>query len=343
MIELKSPPQIAHMRAAGRILADAFRVCRDLVKPGVSTLEIDREVEALIRDRKAKPAFKGYRGFPATICASINEEVVHGIPAARRRLREGDIIGLDLGAIVEGYYADAAVTLPVGEVPDETRRLLEVTRESLELAIAQCRPGQRLGDVSAAVQQHVEGAGFGVVRAFVGHGIGRALHEDPQVPNFGEPGRGPLLRVGMVLALEPMVTMGHWEVRVLADRWTAVTADGSLAAHFEHTVAVTERRPGRAHRGRAGGGLMARRRRGQFPEEREGKKPKDDAIEVEGKVVEPLPNAMFRVELDNGHRVLTHVSGKMRMHFIRILPGDRVKVELSAYDLTRGRITYRFK
>ena len=243
MIELKSATQIGHMREAGRILADAFRVCRDLVKPGVSTLEIDREVESLIRDRKAKPAFKGYRGFPATICASINEEVVHGIPAARRRLREGDIIGLDLGAIVEGYYADAAVTMPVGEVTDEARRLLDVTRESLDLGIAQCWPGRRLGDVSAAVQQHVEAAGFGVVRAFVGHGIGRALHEDPQVPNFGEAGRGPLLRVGMVLALEPMVTMGHWEVRVLADRWTAVTADGSLAAHFEHTVAVTEHGP----------------------------------------------------------------------------------------------------
>jgi methionyl aminopeptidase len=243
VIELKSPTQIGHMREAGRILADAFRVCRDLVKPGVSTLEIDREVESLIRDRKAKPAFKGYRGFPATICASINEEVVHGIPAARRRLREGDIIGLDLGAIVEGYYADAAVTMPVGEITDETRRLLDVTRESLDLGIAQCWPGRRLGDVSAAIQRHVEAAGLGVVRAFVGHGIGRALHEDPQVPNFGEAGRGPLLRVGMVLALEPMVTMGHWEVRVLADRWTAVTADGSLAAHFEHTVAVTEDGP----------------------------------------------------------------------------------------------------
>jgi len=243
MIELKSPAQVAHMREAGRILADAFRTCRDLVKPGVSTLEIDREVETLIRARKAKPAFKGYRGFPATICASINEEVVHGIPAPRRRLREGDIIGLDLGAIVEGYYADAAVTLPVGEVTDGARRLLDVTRESLDRAIAQCRPGRRLGDVSVAVQRHVEAAGFGVVRAFVGHGIGRTLHEDPQVPNFGEPGRGPLLRPGMVLALEPMVTMGHWEVRVLADRWTAVTADGSLAAHFEHTVAITEQGP----------------------------------------------------------------------------------------------------
>jgi methionyl aminopeptidase len=243
VIELKSATQIEHMRAAGRILVEAFRMCRDLVKPGVSTLEIDREVEALIRGRKAKPAFKGYRGYPATICASINEEVVHGIPAPKRRLREGDIIGLDLGAIVEGYYADAAVTLPVGEISDEARRLLDVTRESLDHAIAQCRPGNRIGDVGAAVQRHVEEAGFGVVRAFVGHGIGRALHEDPQIPNFGEPGRGPRLRPGMVLALEPMVTMGHWEVRVLADRWTAVTADGSLAAHFEHTVAVSEAGP----------------------------------------------------------------------------------------------------
>ena len=243
MIELKSPAQIGYMRAAGQILVEAFRMCRDLVKPGVSTQEIDREVEALIRERKGKPAFKGYRGFPATICASINEEVVHGIPAPKRRLREGDIIGLDLGAIVEGHYADAAMTLPVGEVGDEARRLLDVTRESLEHGIAQCRPGRRVGDVSAAVQRHVEAAGFGVVRAFVGHGIGRALHEDPQVPNFGEPHRGPLLRSGMVLALEPMVTMGHWEVRVLADRWTAVTADGSLAAHFEHTVAITDDGP----------------------------------------------------------------------------------------------------
>jgi methionyl aminopeptidase len=243
VIELKSATQIEHMRTAGQILVEAFRMCRDLVKPGVSTLEIDREVEALIRGRKAKPAFKGYRGYPATICASINEEVVHGIPAPKRRLREGDIIGLDLGAIVEGYHADAAVTLPVGEISDEARRLLDVTRESLDHAIAQCRPGNRIGDVGAAVQRHVEEAGFGVVRAFVGHGIGRALHEDPQVPNFGEPGRGPRLRTGMVLALEPMVTMGHWEVRVLADRWTAVTADGSLAAHFEHTVAVSEAGP----------------------------------------------------------------------------------------------------
>jgi methionyl aminopeptidase len=243
VIERKSAQELARMREAGRVLVAAFRLCREMTKPGVSTLEIDAEVETLIRKAGAKPAFKGYRGFPATICASINEEVVHGIPAAHRRLKEGDIVGLDLGAIVDGYHADAAVTLPVGEVPPDVQRLLEVTRESLDLAIAQARSGQRLGDVSAAVQRHVEAAGFGVVRAFVGHGIGRALHEDPQIPNFGEPGKGPILRSGMVLAIEPMVTMGHWGVRVLADRWTAVTEDGSLAAHFEDTVAVTESGP----------------------------------------------------------------------------------------------------
>jgi len=239
VIVLKSPREIALMRDAARVVVAAQRLCRELSRPGVSTLEIDQEVEGLIRKAGARPAFKGYRGFPATICASINEEVVHGIPAAHRRLKEGDIVGLDLGAVVEGYYADAAFTLAIGEIPPEVQRLLDVTRESLELAIQQARPGNRLGDVSAAVQRRVEAAGFGVVRAFVGHGIGRELHEDPQVPNFGEPGKGPLLRAGMVLAIEPMVTMGHWEVRVLADRWTAVTEDNSLAAHFEHTVAIT--------------------------------------------------------------------------------------------------------
>jgi methionyl aminopeptidase len=244
VIVLKSPREIALMRQAGRVLVTAMRICRDeLVRPGVSTLEIDQAVEGLIRQRGAQPAFKGYRGFPATLCVSINEEIVHGIPAAHRRLKEGDIVGLDFGAIVEGYYADAAITVPVGEIPADVQRLLDVTRESLELAIAAARPGNRLGDVSASVQRHVEAAGFGVVRAFVGHGIGRELHEDPQIPNFGEPGKGPVLRPGMVLAIEPMVTMGHWEVRVLEDRWTAVTEDGSLAAHFEHTVAITESGP----------------------------------------------------------------------------------------------------
>jgi methionyl aminopeptidase len=243
MIDRKSPQAIARIREAGGVLVQAMRLCREMAKPGVSTLEVDAEVEGLIRKAGAKPAFKGYRGFPATICASINEEVVHGIPAAHRRLKEGDIVGLDLGCVVDGYFADAAITLPIGEVRPAVQRLLDVTRESLDRAIDQARPGNRLGDISAAVQQHVEAAGFGVVRAFVGHGIGRELHEDPQIPNFGEPGKGALLRPGMVLAIEPMVTMGHWGVRVLADRWTAVTEDGSLAAHFEHTVAVTDSGP----------------------------------------------------------------------------------------------------
>jgi len=243
MILLKSPRELALMRQAGHILSDVMERLASSVVPGLSTQEIDEEVEDFIRGRGAAPAFKGYRGFPATICVSINEEVVHGIPSPHRRIKEGDIVGLDLGCIVEGYYADCALTLPIGEVPTRVRELLDVTRDSLALAIAECWPGRRLSDISHAVQRHVEAHGFGVVRQFVGHGIGRELHEDPQLPNFGEPGRGPQLKPGMVLAIEPMVTMGGWEVRVLEDRWTAVTVDGSLAAHFEHTVAVTEAGP----------------------------------------------------------------------------------------------------
>ncbi len=243
MILLKSPRELALMRKAGYVLAEVTERLTAWVGPGLSTQEIDEEVEDFIRARGAAPAFKGYRGFPATICVSINDEVVHGIPSPRRRLKEGDIVGLDLGCIVEGYYADCALTLAVGEVAPRVRELLDVTRDSLARAVAACWPGRRLSDVSHAVQQHVEAHGFAVVRQFVGHGIGRDLHEDPQVPNFGEPGRGPQLKPGMVLAIEPMVTMGSWEVRVLEDRWTAVTVDGSLAAHFEHTVAVTEDGP----------------------------------------------------------------------------------------------------
>jgi len=243
VIVLKSPREIGLMRQAGVILADVTDHLKSFVHGGMSTLEIDEEVEAFIVRRGATPAFKGYRGFPATVCISINEEIVHGIPSPHRRIKEGDIVGLDLGCIVDGYYADCAFTLPVGDVPSNVQQLLDVTRESLDLAIAQCLPGGRLSDVSHVVQRHVEAHGFAVVRAFVGHGIGRALHEEPQVPNFGEPGRGPQLRPGMVLAIEPMVTMGSYEVRILDDGWTAVTKDGSLAAHFEHTVAVTENGP----------------------------------------------------------------------------------------------------
>jgi methionyl aminopeptidase len=226
VIVLKSERELDRMRAAGRILADVKDRLKAIVRPGVSTQDIDTDVEAFILSRGAQSAFKGYRGYPATVCTSINEEVVHGIPSPKRKLKEGDIIGLDLGCIVDGYYADCAVT-----------------RESLDKAIVQCRAGNRLGDISHAVQSHCESHGFGVVRAFVGHGIGRELHEEPQVPNFGDPGRGTVLKAGMVLAIEPMVTMGSWEVRVLEDRWTAVTVDGSLAAHFEDTIAITQNGP----------------------------------------------------------------------------------------------------
>ena len=231
------------MRAAGRILAEVKDRLKALVRAGTSTKDIDEDVEAFIIGKGAQSAFKGYRGYPATVCTSINHEVVHGIPSIKRKLKDGDIIGLDLGCIVEGYYGDCAVTLPVGAVPVRVQELIDVTRESLDKAIVQCRAGNRIGDISHAVQTHCESHGFGVVRAFVGHGIGRSLHEEPQVPNFGEPGRGPVLKAGMVLAIEPMVTMGSSEVQVLDDGWTAVTTDGSLAAHIEDTIAITENGP----------------------------------------------------------------------------------------------------
>jgi methionyl aminopeptidase len=243
VILLKSSRELGHMRAAGRILAEVKERLKALVRTGASTKDIDEDIESFIVGKGAVPAFKGYRGYPATVCTSINNEVVHGIPSAKRKLKDGDIIGLDLGCIVDGYYGDCAITLPVGPVPERVQELLDVTRESLDKAIVQCRAGNRIGDISHAVQAHCESHGFGVVRAFVGHGIGRALHEEPQVPNFGDAGRGPVLKAGMVLAIEPMVTMGSWEVRVLEDGWTAVTVDGSLAAHFEDTIAITANGP----------------------------------------------------------------------------------------------------
>jgi methionyl aminopeptidase len=241
MIIYKSSDEVDRMRAAGRIVAATIDTVLGAVRPGVSTADLDRVAEDFIRERDATPSFKGYRGFPASICASLNDEVVHGIPSPKRILKEGDVLSLDFGAIWEGYHADSAVTVLVGEPPSaEAEKLVRVTEEALEAGISQIRPGGRLSDISHAVQQVVEGAGFSVVREYVGHGIGRSLHEDPQIPNFGLPGRGPELRPGLVVAVEPMVTMGDWRTRVLADDWTVVTADGSLAAHFEHTIAVTE-------------------------------------------------------------------------------------------------------
>jgi len=241
MIILKSPDEVAKMRVAGSIVAETIDTVLAAVRPGVSTADMDAVAEAFIRERKATPSFKGYRGFPASICASLNEEVVHGIPSPKRILKEGDVLSLDFGAIWDGYHADSAVTVFVAEPPSaEAEKLVRVTEEALEAGISQIRPGGRLSDISHAVQQVVEGAGFSVVREYVGHGIGRNLHEDPQIPNYGLPGRGPELRPGLVVAVEPMVTMGDWKTRVLADDWTVVTADRSLAAHFEHTIAVTE-------------------------------------------------------------------------------------------------------
>ena len=241
MIILKSPDEVAKMRVAGSIVADTIDTVLASVGPGVSTADLDAVAEAFIRERKATPSFKGYRGFPASICASLNDEVVHGIPSPKRVLKEGDVLSLDFGAIWDGYHADSAVTVFVGEPPSaEAEKLVRVTEEALEAGISQIRPGGRLSDISHAVQQVVEGAGFSVIREYVGHGIGRNLHEDPQIPNYGLPGRGPELRPGLVVAVEPMVTMGDWRTRVLADDWTVVTADGSLAAHFENTIAVTE-------------------------------------------------------------------------------------------------------
>ena len=244
MIILKTPDEIEVMAQASKVVAEALDIVRQEVRAGVTTDDLDRIAEEAIRARGAVPAFKGYRSYPKTLCASVNEQVVHGIPS-KRKLKEGDIIGLDLGAIVGGFYGDSAVTVAVGHIDDATARLVRVTEEALYLGIEQAVVGNRLTDISHAVQSHVEAAGFSVVTEFVGHGIGRQLHEEPQVPNYGKPGQGPRLQPGMVLAIEPMVNMGGSAVRVLDDRWTAVTADGTLSAHFEHTIAVQPSGPAR--------------------------------------------------------------------------------------------------
>jgi methionyl aminopeptidase len=226
------------MREANRVVGKVLARMAELVGPGVTTAELDAEAEALCRQMGAKPAFKGYRGFPFALCASPNQQVVHGFPN-RKPLVEGDILSLDFGTVLDGFYGDAAVTLPVGKVSGRARRLMEVTQQALMAGIEQMRPGNRLGQVSAAVQDVVEKGGFSVVRQFVGHGIGRALHEEPQLPNYGHPGQGVRLKAGMVIAIEPMVNAGEYEVTILDDGWTAVTVDGKISAHFEHSVAIT--------------------------------------------------------------------------------------------------------
>lgn len=242
MIYRKSERELQYMREAGRIVALTLQELEKAIKPGVTTKELDSLAEEFIRRQGARPAFKGLYGFPASICTSVNEEVVHGIPGPRR-LREGDIISIDVGTEVEGYHGDGAWTFPVGEISEEAARLLEVTREALYRGIEKAVAGNRLSDISHAIQTYVESHGFSVVRDFVGHGIGRRMHEEPQVPNFGPPGRGPRLEEGMTLAIEPMVNAGTGAVRRLDDGWTVVTRDGGLSAHFEHTVAITAAGP----------------------------------------------------------------------------------------------------
>jgi methionyl aminopeptidase len=239
MIIIKSSREIEQLKRSNAIVAEVFEKLKGMIHPGVTTKELDEVAEEYILLKGARPAFKGYRGFPATLCISINEEVVHGIPS-QRQLKEGDIVSLDVGVNFVGYFGDAAITLPVGEIDPEAKRLLEVTEKALTIGIEKAKIGNRLFDISFAIQRWVESHGFSVVRDFVGHGIGRDLHEEPQVPNFGAPHQGPRLEKGMVFALEPMVNEGTYEVRVLSDGWTVVTADGKRSAHFEHTIAITD-------------------------------------------------------------------------------------------------------
>jgi methionyl aminopeptidase len=242
-VEIKSKDEIALMRDAGRIVSEILDELEKAVAPGVSTWDLDQLAEKLIYQKGAKPAFKGYLGFPCVLCASVNEEVVHGIPSKKRKLAEGDLMKLDFGVVYKGFYGDSARTVPVGKVTDEARALLTATRESLYKGIEAMRAGNRLGDIGFAVQRHVEQRGFSVVRDFVGHGIGKKLHEPPQVPNYGQPDTGMKLRSGMVLAVEPMVNVGTHEVEVLDDDWTAVTLDGKLSSHWEHTILITDEGP----------------------------------------------------------------------------------------------------
>lgn len=241
-ISLKTPAEIKKMKKAGRVVAEVLDLIFENVRPGVTTKKLDELADTHFRKRKARAAFLGYQGFPAHICVSINEEVVHGIPS-ERRLEEGQIVSVDVGSVVDGYYGDAARSFAVGEISDGAGKLLEVTQEALNRGIRACMTGNRLGDLSAAIQRYAEGEGFSVVRDLVGHGIGTRMHEEPQVPNFGEPGTGIELKEGMVLAIEPMINAGKYQVRMLSDGWTIVTDDGSLSAHFEHTVAITSDGP----------------------------------------------------------------------------------------------------
>lgn len=247
MIHLKNKEEIEKMRSAAQLVVEVLNKMKENVKPGITTWDLDRMAEEYAVKKGAKPAFKGYSDYPGSVCFAVNSEVVHGIPSRKKVLKEGDIVGLDFGVMLDGFYGDSAITVPVGNVSSMADKLMKVTRESLEIGIQEARPGNRLFDISGAIQNYVENEGFSIVRSFVGHGIGKSLHEDPQVPNFvpdnGSHGKGVKLKPGMVLAIEPMVNVGRPDIKILGDGWTAVTADGTLSAHFEHMVAVTENGP----------------------------------------------------------------------------------------------------
>ncbi len=242
MIIGKSRKELEKMRAAGRLVGQVLQELRAMARPGIATIEIDRAAEKMIRDAGALPTFKGYHGFPYSICASVNEQVVHGFPSDYL-LKDGDIFSIDCGVTLEGFVGDTATTVPIGSVNEQCLKLVSVTEECLERAIEQCRPGRHLGDIGAAIQQHAEAHGYSVVREYVGHGIGRRMHEDPQIPNYGKPGQGPKIRAGYVFAVEPMINLGTHHTKVLSDGWTVVTIDGKPSAHSEHTIAITEEGP----------------------------------------------------------------------------------------------------
>ena len=309
MIYLKTREEIELLRENNILVSRALAEVGRAVKPGVTTKELNDIAEAFIRANGAVPAFLGYQGYPASACISVNEQVVHGIPSDYV-IKDGDIVSVDLGTIMKGFVGDSAYTFAVGTVSDEVRQLLEVTKEALRKGAAQAKAGNRVGDISAAVQDYAESFGYGVVRELEGHGLGRKMHEEPGVPNYGARGRGPLLKEGMVICIEPMITMGSRRVIFERDGWTVRTHDRKPAAHFEYAVAV----------GKTGPDIL-----------------------TDFSIIEALSNAMFRVELDNGHVITAHISGKMRMHYIKILPGDKVKVEMTPYDLSKGRISFRYK
>ena len=324
MVSIKNKEQIEKMREACRVANLAQKAVEAAIRPGISTWELDKIAERTMRENGAIPAEKGFPSgvkgvpaFPGSICASVNDVVIHGIPSKREILHDGDIISVDLVAYKNGFNGDCCRTYFVGNVSEEAKRLTEVTKQSFYEGIKFAKKGFRLGDICHAIGEYVEKNGYSVVREFQGHGIGESMHEDPGIPNYGKAGRGIRLEPGMTLAIEPMVIMGKPNILELDDGWTIITEDGNSLYCILKTRYIR----------RYGGKIVS----------------KEDVIEVEGTVVETLPNTNFKVELENGHQILAHISGKLRMNYIKILPGDKVKVELSPYDLTRGRITWRAK